>query len=405
MNTSRRFLAAVLVVALLSFIHPPAAQAQGAVAIPSTAQASVEAQGSPGAAASQTDPRPAGTVSQAPQQSLLRPLYFDPGSYRDEIVEVECTVTQYIEHPAQSTDFYYCRDDFGVTVQVRTARGQNPEVDERYRLRGVVDYETVPAGREGQNRLSEIPESVQELFESAALRSRLLPFISEYSLTPVVAASLPPPSGPFPWLMIALIALAGLVLVGLGVALVRTIRKEPALTTGTTTVLAPVGGGTPTGMRATGGTPTGIPPAPVLGLDGARNGEPEVVEGKTIKLHRPANDQTVKVLPGRFKVVGGLDEIPEIRFFMPRGRQTAEITFGRANGRPYEHIQLKPRTVSSRQAKLVFDGGQYTLVNHASRESNPTHVNGRELSEGESVRLSPGDRITMGEVEFEYAAG
>jgi predicted component of type VI protein secretion system len=32
-------------------------------------------------------------------------------------------------------------------------------------------------------------------------------------------------------------------------------------------------------------------------------------------------------------------------------------------------------------------------------------VNGRDLAEGESVRLADGDRVTMGEVEFVYQAG
>lgn len=137
---------------------------------------------------------------------------------------------------------------------------------------------------------------------------------------------------------------------------------------------------------------------------GASAPTPRIVEGKTIKMHLPPDDKTVKVLPGRFKVKGGLDDITEVRFFMPQGRSTTEITFGRVDGRPYEHIQLKPRTVSSRQAKLVFDGGKYTLYNHASTESNPTTHNGRALGEGESVLLTDRDRITMGEVEFEFAS-
>lgn len=346
----------------------------------------------------------------SPNQSRLRELYGNQDPCVNETVEIQGVVTQYVEDPAATTDFYYLQDDFGVAVKVRTPdQDSRPELyNTKYNVRGVVGYNRVRIDRQSERELSAFPPAAREFLTSDG-DYVIEPFISEVTRGPVSPVVVEEDAlidattekgegvGPLMWL---LIGLAVLVLLGLAVALVRTLRSKPAATTGTTTVMSSAGG-TPAGAPSTPPSAPAIAPAAVR--DGAYNGEPELVEGRTIKMHRPVKDQTVKVLPGRFKVVDGLDDIPELRFFMPRGRRTAEITFGRATGRPYEHIQLKPRTVSSRQAKLVFDGGQYTLVNHASKESNPTHVNGRELDEGEAITLKAGDRITMGEVEFEYS--
>jgi hypothetical protein len=129
----------------------------------------------------------------------------------------------------------------------------------------------------------------------------------------------------------------------------------------------------------------------------------ETVEGKTIKLQVPPPG-TLKLLPGRFEVVAGDDKVKEIRFYKPKGRTTAEITFGRAKGPAYSHVQLTPMTVSSRQAKVVFDNGRVYLVNYAGAESNPTRLNGREMAIEESATLQPEDTVAMGEIEFRFKA-
>ena len=392
MNTSQRFLLAALVAALLT--GAPAVYSQEQAPAGALADAAVEC--------------PVLTIPvDSPNRSRLRELYGNQDPCVNESVELQGVVTQYVEDPAATTDFYYLQDDFGVAVKVRTPDQESrPELyNTRYTVRGVVGYNRVRIDRQSERDLGAFPPAAREFLESDG-DYVIEPFISEVARTPISPAAAidstqiiePPRVGPLMWL---LIGLAAFVLLGLAFALVRTLRSKPTATTGTTTVMSSAGSRPAVSPSALPHTPA-IAPAAVR--DGAYDGEPELVDGRTIKLHRPTKDQTVKVLPGRFKVVGGLDDIPEIRFFMPRGRRTAEITFGRATGRPYEHIQLKPRTVSSRQAKLVFDGGQYTLVNHASKESNPTHVNGRELDEGEAITLKSGDRITMGEVEFEYSS-
>jgi|GEM_PF-4115523 len=125
---------------------------------------------------------------------------------------------------------------------------------------------------------------------------------------------------------------------------------------------------------------------------------PTVVEGSTIKFHAPPPG-TLKVLPGRFEVVGD-PSIKEIRIFKTKADVEPEVTLGRASGPPYSHIQLKPQTVSAKQCKLMYSNGMYTLINYSS--TNPTRINGEALGAGDSRRLNDGDKIEMGEVTLIY---
>ena len=146
-------------------------------------------------------------------------------------------------------------------------------------------------------------------------------------------------------------------------------------------------------FRTAASVPVEAPPPPAA-----------VVEGRTIKMHAPPAG-TLKLLPGWLEVVSGDDVVKEIRFYKPKGEGAAETTFGRAEGRPYVHVQLKPMTVSSRQAKVSFEGGVASLTNYATNASNPTRVNDREMAVEEKVALADGDKVEMGEVVFRFHTG
>lgn len=136
--------------------------------------------------------------------------------------------------------------------------------------------------------------------------------------------------------------------------------------------------------------------APVV--DGA--GVPgTMVEGHTLRFGIPA-DGTLQFLPGRLEIRSGLDAGREIRFVRPGGGGEPEVTFGRTEGEPYRHIQLRDRTVSRRHASLRWHDGHWSLENQST--TNPVVHNGRELGVGEVVVLAEGDRIEMGEVQFTY---
>ena len=125
------------------------------------------------------------------------------------------------------------------------------------------------------------------------------------------------------------------------------------------------------------------------------------IDGDIVNMHQPPPG-TLKVLPGRLKVVGGESKLKEIRFFKTKDQVAQEITFGRNPGEPYKHIQLNSPTVSRLQAKIMFSNGVYSLINYS--DVNPTQVNGKPLRINDIVTLSDGDKIAMGDVEFVYEA-
>ena len=145
----------------------------------------------------------------------------------------------------------------------------------------------------------------------------------------------------------------------------------------------------------------------------------EAVNGASVRYWRAA-DGTLQFLPGRLEIAAWRDAGQEIRFVRTAGPDGTCITFGRAEGPPYRHVQLREPTVSRAHARLVLDSspspsgetrgstpsnvGRWRLENLSS--TNPVVVNGRPLdARGEplaSVLLSDGDRIEMGEVAFVF---
>ncbi|MCC6928809.1 MAG: FHA domain-containing protein [Gemmatimonadaceae bacterium] len=120
----------------------------------------------------------------------------------------------------------------------------------------------------------------------------------------------------------------------------------------------------------------------------------------TLRLERP-QDGTLQFLPGRLEIIEGRDVGQEVKFVRTSGPDGTTVTFGRAEGAQYRHVQLHEPTVSRMHAKLVLDGKSWSLVNLSA--TNPVIVNGMALAgEGSSVVLREGDRIEMGEVVFRF---
>jgi hypothetical protein len=123
-----------------------------------------------------------------------------------------------------------------------------------------------------------------------------------------------------------------------------------------------------------------------------------LVDGTTIRFYNPI-EGTLQILPGRLEVVAGADSGHSIRFVRAGGEP--EVTFGRSEGPPYRHIQLRAPTVSRQHARMRFGGDGWNIANLS--QTNPVVVNGRELVQREEeIPLRDGDRIEMGEVAFLY---
>jgi hypothetical protein len=164
----------------------------------------------------------------------------------------------------------------------------------------------------------------------------------------------------------------------------------------------------------------GDAPAPPADEHGENSGE--AVDGASIRYWRAA-DGTLQFLPGRLLIAAGRDAGHEIRFVRTAGPEGTRVTFGRAEGAPYRHVQLREPTVSRVHARMSLvqpgsmngstssgstssAGARWMLENLSS--TNPVVVNGAPLeAEGgvrSSVILSDGDRIEMGEVAFVFHA-
>jgi hypothetical protein len=141
----------------------------------------------------------------------------------------------------------------------------------------------------------------------------------------------------------------------------------------------------------------------------------EAVDGASVRFWRPA-DGTLQFLPGRLEIAAGRDAGQEIRFVRTGGPDGTCITFGRADGPPYRHVQLREPTVSRAHARMVLEqptgSSRDTTANQARwrlenlSSTNPVVINGRSLDPKggalASVMLSEGDRIEMGEVAFVF---
>lgn len=145
--------------------------------------------------------------------------------------------------------------------------------------------------------------------------------------------------------------------------------------------------------------PTAEPPLRLEHL-----GESRAVEHRTpLRVHRPTPvDGTLQFLPGRFEIVEGRDVGQEIRFVKASTGKT-EITFGRADGAQYKHVQLHEPTVSRMHARITWENRRWRLTNLSA--TNPVVVNGVPLDgDGASHLLSEGDRVEMGEVTLRFRA-
>ena len=125
--------------------------------------------------------------------------------------------------------------------------------------------------------------------------------------------------------------------------------------------------------------------------------EGKIVSGPDI------DEKTQKLLIGYFEVTDGMEAAKGQRLYIPglftmigreeRGKDKSKgwITF------PSDHS-----TVSRHQADLIFEEGNYVIVNHAT--VNSTVVNGKALGDGKKIRIKDGDQISFGNIELTFRA-
>ena len=154
-----------------------------------------------------------------------------------------------------------------------------------------------------------------------------------------------------------------------------------------------------------------LPPAGARPPEGGNSGsglEPRSGTGyrrrsSDVADFEPEPQGTLQLLPGRLEVVSGPGSGEEMRFVRVPGAKQ-EVTLGRLEGPPFQHLQLKSQTVSRNHARLMYRDGIWILRNESG--TNPTLHNGRPLSSIlEEVPLHDGDQIEVGEVALVFHGG
>ncbi len=109
---------------------------------------------------------------------------------------------------------------------------------------------------------------------------------------------------------------------------------------------------------------------------------------------------TLQFLPGRLVPLGETRLPHEIRFVRLPGVEHS-VTLGSARGDPARHVTLDHPSVSAHHARLRYRDRTWSV--ESLSEDAPTWVNGTRLaSGGEGRSLEDGDRVRVGELEYEF---
>ncbi len=163
----------------------------------------------------------------------------------------------------------------------------------------------------------------------------------------------------------------------------------------------------PTVSTSAGASPAPLPPAsstvPLAPESQTSVSEDGVagtqVEGHLLRFAVP-QEGTLQFLPGRLEILNGLDAGREVRFVRAPGPDGLQVTFGRAEGPAYRHVQLREGTVSRSHALMAMRDGDWYLTNLSS--TNPVVHNEHILKPNEERVLADGDRVEMGDVVFGF---
>jgi hypothetical protein len=114
----------------------------------------------------------------------------------------------------------------------------------------------------------------------------------------------------------------------------------------------------------------------------------------------PVHRLTLHLLPGRLQPIdpGAIGQ--EVRFLRAGTRET-EVTLGWEEGQPPAHITLNHPSIQPRHALMRFSDDQWSIESLSARD--PVRVNGEPVSlGGPSRRLNDGDRVQLGDIEFDF---
>lgn len=332
-------------------------------------------------------------------QTTISDIVDNPGRYNDEVVTIEGEVIRHVDtgstNDGTSQTQNYILENDGSEIRTKTT-DEPPETGTRYQVEGLVSISPF-------NRQPVIVEQSRTELSSQAEQANSGDQLRQGFSTTTV------------YLIFGLGILVVVVLAYFAYASGQDERlmstsssngkppNEPAESTDSMSSLSS------TEIDADGGdAKPGVSPATEHRIKSESSSSPESAREtgggpETLKFKAPP--KTMKFIPGRLVVAAGPDQGKEFRI---AGRPTPDgnvVTIGRAKvegERAFSHIQLGDtyRTVSRLQAEIIQQDQTILLKNKS--ETNPTMVNGDHVPSEETVELSDGDMIRMGELMIRY---
>lgn len=126
---------------------------------------------------------------------------------------------------------------------------------------------------------------------------------------------------------------------------------------------------------------------------------------KTVKIVKNPEDPTLVFIPGKLKILNGEDKGRELVLAGIPTPEGGVLTIGKREETGIKklcHIQLMEKTVSREQAEIIYHKGDKKVFVKNLSKVNYTKLNGEEVYVDEAKQIKPGDKLTMGELEFEY---
>jgi len=270
-----------------------------------------------------------------PEEVTIQELSSNYVQFQDEAVIIKGLVTQYQPETVATMAYYSIEGDYGYTGTVKTSK-KPPKLQRRYKVRAVV----------------KLDDAVYDFYLIEITKRIILPI----------------------W-VIALIAVIGLLVVGIGYLLVSSFTSKPEE------------------------APKKEAPASAA--------EPAYDEAfKTVQIVTDKEaKKTLIYIPGRLVIQTGEDQGKDIILSGYPGPDGAIVSIGsreETGERKTAHIRLMEPTVSRSQAELILLNKDKKLMVKNLSKTNYTQVNGEEVLPDTLKEVVAGDTIKTGEVEFKY---
>jgi predicted component of type VI protein secretion system len=329
-------------------------------------------------------------TNKAPMKTTIEKIVDNPGAFIDETVIVQGLVVKYFREPSHTNSFYSLKGKYDGKILVKVEAQKEPLLEHFYEVKGTVFKENGNVFIH-QTETAEIPDlknytwgNSNEVLDNDDVSNLEKSDKIEKDDSGEEIGVLPDKGMSF-YIIVAAIVIVIIVLV---VLLIKMTSKKNEVE---------VNVNQPTS------TPPPVPqpaPQPVQSTSVSDD------DYKTIKLVRDSA-KTLKFIPGKLEIVSGPDAGKSFRLSGYPTSQGSVVTIGtleEKGDRQYAHIQIDKsfRTVSRRQAEIIFNEKEKKLYIKNLSNTNYTKVDDVELNPNEAIELKDGSVISMGELSFRY---